>query len=159
MLFKTVNILKQLTLLIPTLALLTTGCARKNPHFFDFKKSKTTNSITTIKLPTIKKIHLTQTTEQSTLTWQEITAESYESINPELEFIGYNIYRFTPHSFIPSIPYNKEPLTATIFYDLQNKKQPNKKYCYMIKAVFMHQEKTIEGPGSRIISTINVTKA
>lgn len=145
-------------ILLNILLLLNTGCARKNPHFFEFKEQTITTNFKTLALPMVKKLTISQTPTHNALSWQALQSKEYQAMHPKLEFVGYNLYRFTPSSFIPSKPLNEIPLTTPTFNDQFNKKHSNKIYCYMIKAVFMHQEELITGPGSRIITTHNFNK-
>ena len=132
--------------------LLATGCARKNPNFFVFNQTQKEEALKPLMLPMIKKPVVIKNTEGNKISWMPLTLEETQSFLPDTQFVGYNVYRFTATSFIPCTPCNENPLENNWYLDIPRKKDCTKKYYYLVKAVFKHNETIIEGPGSKIIT-------
>ena len=121
------------------LLLLITSCGRKNNNFFVFSKKDTSKKINKLTLPVIRRLKASAKDKTVMLSWKKVKHKN---------LVGYNVYRFVHTAFIPREPINKEPITQEKFID--NIKKTKSKICYLIRAVFLIQNKTIEGPASRI---------
>ena len=90
----------------------------------------------------VKVIHAHNNPQGIHITWHPYSNSHADKL------IRYNIYRFTPETFIPICPHNEEPLETNSFLDRDVKS--NTIYCYIVKAVYI-QENNAETPASRIL--------
>lgn len=122
--------------------LLLSSCGRKNNNFFVFTKKEKPQKINRLTLPVVKGLKITHHENHTvTLAWYTVKHENV---------IGYNLYRFVRTAFIPRKPLNKKPITQETFTETIPKSIRDHKICYVIRAVFLIQNKIIEGPTSKV---------
>ena len=88
------------------------------------------------------------------------TIEFLEKINKENiptfqnentpKILGYNVYKFLKTRFIPKHPINKKPIPNNSFLDTTSESTKNH-FCYAVRAVFLIDNKELEGPLSQVI--------
>ncbi len=141
-------------------------CGRKPRNIFSFDSEKSTPSINPLSLPTIKEIKLTRDNNKNIISWQKLTTPVSVLSKPnnnnkqntdddilKFELIGYNIYKFASHAFIPQEPLNPTLTTTTQFED--SSASSKYKWCYVVRGVFKVKENIIEGPASQIVCEKN----
>ena len=80
----------------------------------------------------------------------QVVWHSIDRYTDQTELIGYNLYKFAQIAFIPRKPLNKQPIKQTSYLDTSKDKKQYR-YCYLVRAIFITQGKTIEGPSSKIV--------
>ncbi len=136
---------RYISLLCISLILLAGGCGKKK-NVFAFQSSNNTPPQNPLTLSTVKKLELTKLPIGNHLSWSSIQHKNV---------IGYNIYKFSKNAFIPKHPINRSPINNPSFLD-KDKKTIYTKICYLVKGIFSINNKTIEGPASKIIYTTNI---
>ncbi len=125
------------------------GCGRKKRDFLSFDSKQETEKVNRLTLPAIKgfgyKKNCLDPDSQLELSWN---APDFVEKNRTL--IGYNVYKFTTTSFVPKKPINRTPLKTT-FYQEKLNRDSHKNVCFLIRALFLIREKTVEGPASQIV--------
>lgn len=122
-------------------------CGRKPRNIFSFDSEKNIPTINPLSLPPIKEIRLTKANNKNIISWQKLTVPINDSIL-KIELLGYNIYKFATHAFIPQEPLNTTLIITTQFEDPASSKY---KWCYLVRSVFKSKENIIEGPASQIV--------
>ncbi len=134
--------------------LLLSGCGRKQKNIFDFTEKKTVHRVDKFDLGFIKGIQVKKTDQGSLVTWDSLDAEKKIYKN---DFIGYNIYRLVRSSLIPKKSLNKKPIIQTTFLDkevlLLSSDLKQKSYCYVLRPVFLVEERIYLGTISQVACT------
>ena len=134
--------------------LLLSGCGRKQKNIFDFTEKKTVHRVDKFDLGFIKGIQVKKTDQGSLVTWDFLSAEKKIYKN---DFIGYNVYRLVRSSLIPKKSLNKKPIIQTTFLDkevlLLSSDLKQKSYCYVLRPVFLVEERIYLGTISQVACT------
>ena len=121
------------------------GCGRKKRYFLSFDSKQETEKVNRLTLPAIKGASYKKNGPDFELSWRKP-----DFVEKNRTLVGYNVYKFTTTSFVPKKPINRAPLKTT-FYKEKLNKEGNKNICYLVRALFLIREKTIEGPASQIV--------
>lgn len=130
-----------MSVLFVTLFLFNSGCGRKYRNIFLFN-SHDSIKLETLDFPSVRSVRVVIVDQQVCISWDHV-----ELIDKRVTLVGYNIYRLTDAGFIPRSPRNTVPLQETVYYDDLCKKPS----FYVIRGVFIVQDRCKEGPASLIV--------
>ncbi len=129
------------------------GCGRKQRNIFSFD-GKELPRVNKLALPAVSGVSACKKEHGALVSWFALnlptTADPATPYFCSKYFAGYNVYRLVRTNIIPKHPRNKNPLTTTEFFD---KKMPrkNKTHYYLVRAVFIYNDTSTEGPTSLIV--------
>ncbi len=129
------------------------SCGRKQKNLFSFGEQEAPR-INKLALPAVKGVTAEKKQNGALISWFALDLPQTGAIEtPYLcskYFAGYNVYRLVRTNIIPKHPRNKQPIKATEFFD---KKLPQKKTAthYLVRALFIYKNISIEGPTSHIV--------
>jgi len=118
--------------------LMITACGRKNKNFFHFEEKKKVSKINKLTLPSIRSVSVESVDKKNKISWQRPDTTKHQ-------LIGYNIYRFDYRAFIP-----RKPLTTLPTKQLTYDDATTKNYYYIVRPLFLVNNKKVEGPASRV---------
>jgi hypothetical protein len=132
-------------------ALFLLGCGKKNKHIFSFQNEEQQRKrIPLFTLPLIENISLSSDQGDRILRWNALlTPLTYAGERVDLH--GYNLYTFNDVSFIPKMPFFTQECLYKPAGDAVNT-------YYIVRGVYVFQGRYIEGPSSKVISTIDIDK-
>lgn len=134
--------------------LLLSGCGRKQKNIFNFSEKENLKKVNKFDLGFIKGIQVKKTDLGNLITWNSLYKEKKEL---KRSFLGYNIYRLVRSSLVPKNPLNKKTIIQTMFLDKEvlfiSSYLKQKRYCYVLRSVFLIEDKIYLGLISQIICT------
>jgi hypothetical protein len=119
------------------------NCGRKQKNIFSFEDTNKKN-INILTLPCVKGLTVKKTSTGQKISWKPL--QKTKNI-----LTGYNIYRFTNKYIIPKKPIYKSPKNKNSFIDSEVSNNLSRKIFYIVKPVFLINNKQLEGPASIIV--------
>ena len=133
------------------LLLFFSGCGKKQKNVFDFTKKKVVAKVFKFELGFVKGVQVKKTDQGNLITWNVL------DVSPKYEkyFVGYNVYRLVRSSIIPKKSLNNKPIIKNELLDGEvlslSDEFKLKSYCYVVRPVFLIDEKIIFGAISQIV--------
>lgn len=142
--------MKKFILLPYAFLLLFSGCGRKQRNIFHFPENEPI-VFNKLDFPVVKQVKVTQTTQGNKISWQAIKPQQFKVKECPCSVQGYNVYRLVRTSIIPKQPLNKKIIEKTMWLDTTMPKNTKQAF-YLVRALFMVNDRIIEGPISLIVS-------
>lgn len=128
------------------LCILISGCARRERDLVEAQRKAALPKINHLSLPAPRGLSLSKNGNHILLTWFNELPDKIAAM-PYCLFVGYNVYRFRPHAFVPARPLNTLPLKKATFTD--NETGP---WSYLVRGVVIAHGSATETPASQVVS-------
>jgi|GEM_PF-1459816 hypothetical protein len=138
--------------LVIFMIIVTPQCGKKKKNIFSFNEHQKKEKINRLSLPSPQNIKYEENENGIFITWKKINKENIPTFQNENtpKILGYNVYKFLKTRFIPKHPINKKPIPNNSFLDTTSESTKNH-FCYAVRAVFLIDNKELEGPLSQVI--------
>lgn len=126
------------------------ACGRKQRTLFQFPVQEPVR-ISKLALPAVRGLRVNNSATGAVIDWEPVDTHKLpvvEGQKPEL--IGYHVYRLTKGRFLPKQPITKNPIVTTSYVDRRAKRQALPS-CYAVRALFIFNNQTTQGPLSNIV--------